>query len=148
MVARVPGLFCRLIGSPLAHTAGPWLKDKNAFSHFSFFCGLAGLTLAAVIIFSCLNLRNLRSCNKLDFIGSGLVAFNLIALLLIVIARACYLHLFPTQVVAPRYLFWSTLFWTGLLLVIIRRAESNRQLRWFAYPVVLLVLIVLLPLTL
>jgi hypothetical protein len=113
--------------------------------NFSLFWGVGGLTLAAVIIFSRLNRPNLKSCNQLEFVGFGLVAFNLVALLLIVITRAGYLRLFPAQIGAPRYLFWSSLFWTGLLLVIIGRAESNPRLRWFTYPLVLLLPIVLLP---
>ena len=34
---------------------------------------------------------------------------------------------------APRYLFWSTLFWGGLLLLLIARGENVPYLRWIAF---------------
>jgi hypothetical protein len=36
----------------------------------------------------------------------------------------------PGEVIAPRYLFWSTLFWAGLALIAIQKAETVRFLRW------------------
>src|SRR5207247_8976740 len=53
---------------------------------------------------------------------------------LVVIVRSEYFH-FPPSIVFghPGYFFWSTLFWSGLLLVAIRRAESKQWPRWPIY---------------
>jgi hypothetical protein len=52
---------------------------------------------------------------------------------------------FEFEFIAPRYLFWSTLFWTGLLLVAIQFAESRRWLRWPVYLVALSLPIAIFP---
>jgi len=66
----------------------------------------------------------------------GLMIFNILALILVVAGRTEYFRLLPSEVLGPRYLFWSSLFWTGLLLVGIERAEL---LRWGRWPILLLV---------
>ena len=45
----------------------------------------------------------------------------------------------------PRYLFWTTLFWTGLLLIVIQWAESRQWLRWPVWLVALAMPILAFP---
>jgi hypothetical protein len=71
--------------------------------------------------------------------GLALLSFNLLVMVMIVVGRAPLIRLVPSEVAAPRYFFWSTLFWTGLAMVAIQRAEPKR---WLRCPVLLGALIV------
>jgi hypothetical protein len=83
--------------------------------------------------------------SRLELTALSLVIFNLVALTIIVVGRTEFFRLLPAEVSAPRYLFWSSLFWTGLLLVAIQRAESKTWLRWPVYLLALVVPIGTLP---
>jgi hypothetical protein len=70
--------------------------------------------------------------SSLEIVGLGLIVFNLGALMMIIAGRTQYFHMLPSEVLAPRYLYWSSLFWTGLFLIAIQRAENQRSGRWTA----------------
>jgi hypothetical protein len=75
--------------------------------------------------------------SSLKLIGMALVTFNFVAMALIVAGRADHFRALPFEVAAPRYFSWSTLFWTGILLMAIQCAESKLWLRWPVYLVAL-----------
>ena len=63
----------------------------------------------------------------------------------IVVGRTANMHVYPSEVVAPRYLFWSSLFWAGLFLVWIEHSDSWRRARWLVFPMALALPILIFP---
>ena len=127
--------LCRLIGSPFSYAVFAWGPDKFyrhliESSGLALWSGAIGLALAALAVLPQIIRRNIQK-STLQFTGLALVIFNIFALLLVTAGRSAR-EPFSLSV-APRYLFWSTLFWTGLFLVAIQRAESRRWLRWPIY---------------
>jgi hypothetical protein len=142
--------LCRLLGSPISHAVFAWWPNKSYVhlvksSGLTEAAGAVGLTLALLVLLPVILRRNLGK-SSLGFTGIALVAFNLFTLVLVVIARTDYFHFRPSDVFgAPRYFFWSTLFWTGLLLVVIQLTESRRWLRWPIYIATLAVPVLIFP---
>jgi len=133
--------LCRLAGSPFFYAAWGWhpkpLSAEAAQSSvLSLWCGGAGLAIAVVAMVFTMIRRDLTK-SSLKLIGMALVTFNFVAMALIVAGRADHFRALPFEVAAPRYLFWSTLFWTGMLLMAIQCAESKLWLRWPVYLVAL-----------
>jgi hypothetical protein len=93
--------------------------------------GVVGLTLAGIVIIPRILRRDLGK-SGLESTGLSLLIFNLFALTLITVGRIIQFDLVPF---APRYLFWSSLFWTSLILLGIKRAE---RLQWGRLPTLLL----------
>ena len=128
--------FCRLVGSPVLYTIAAWRPGKTLTGleqsfNIALWSGLAGLTLAAIVVIPRLRRRDLGK-SGLESTGLSLLLFNLFALTLIGIGR---LKSFDLASFAPRYLFWSSLFWTGLILLAIERAE---HVTWGRWPLVFL----------
>jgi hypothetical protein len=128
--------FCRLVGSPVLYTIAAWCRGKtltNLEQSFgiALWSGLAGLTLAGIVVIPCILRRDLGK-SWLESAGLSLLIFNVFALTLIAVGRLKSFDLVPF---APRYLFWSSLFWTSLILLGIRRAEHLASGRW---PILLL----------
>ena len=137
--------LCTLLGAPILYGQAAWganaLTSKDAtLSWISPVAGALGLISAGTVI----ALRILRrDLGRSRSFGSalGLVLFTLFTMVLVVIGRADRFRSIPSEVAAPRYLFWSTLFWAGLLLLLIL-AGSRWANRW-RWPV--FALIVALP---
>src|SRR5262249_13688263 len=127
--------FCRLVGSPVLYTIAalrtekPLAELEQSFP-IALLTGLAGLVLAGIFVIRRMLRRDLKT--GLESTGLSLLVFNLFALMLIVVGR---LKSFDLEPFAPRYLFWSSLFWTSLILLAIERAE---RLRWQRWPILLL----------
>jgi hypothetical protein len=142
--------LCRLLGSPISHAVFAWWPNKFYVplvqsSGLTQASGAVGLILALLVILPQIVRRNIQK-SSLGFIGIALIAFNLFAMALVVVGRTNYFHFRPSHVFgAPRYFFWSTLFWTGLLLVAIQHAESKQWLRWPVYLATLAVPVLLFP---
>jgi hypothetical protein len=133
--------LCRLTGSPFFYAASGWhqkpLSSEAAQSSMlSLWSGGTGLAIAAVAVVFAMIRRDLTK-SSLKLIAMALVTFNFVAMVLIVVGRANFFRALPFAVALPRYLFWSALFWTGLLLMAIQYAESRR---WLQGPVYLVVL--------
>ena len=130
--------LCRLLGSPFSYAVSAWWPDKFydhlvKSSELTEASGAVGLVLALLVILPQIVRRNIEK-SSLGFTGIALIAFNLFAMALVVIGRTNYFHFRPSEVFGhPRYFFWSTLFWTGLLLVVIQLTESKQWLRWPVY---------------
>jgi len=130
--------LCMLLGAPFLWGEAAWITPYEishqlaATSLLSLSCGALGLALAGLAAAAKLVRRDLGQ-STLELTALGLIIFNVGAIALILVGRATYLSSFPEDVSAPRYLFWSSLFWTGLLLVLIQRAESKKWVRWPVY---------------
>jgi hypothetical protein len=142
--------LCMLLGAPFLRAEVAWTshyKVSNqlaATSLLSLSCGALGLVLAGLAATPKLIRRDLGQ-SPLELTALGLVIFNLGAIAIIVVGRATYFNSFPEDVSATRYLFWSSLFWTGLLLVLIQRAEPKKWVRWPVYFLALAVPLGVLP---
>ena len=128
--------FCRLVGSPVLFTIAGWreaetLTDLEQSFSIALWSGVAGLALAGIALIPRMLRRDLGK-SGLESTGLSLLIFNLFALMLITVGRFISFNLEPF---APRYLFWSSLFWTSLILIAIERAE---RLRWGRWPILLL----------
>ena len=133
--------LCRLAGSPFFYAASGWHENPLSAeaaqsSILSLWCGAAGLAIAVVAMVLTLIRRDLTK-SSLKLIGMALVTFNFVAMGLVIGGRANHFRALPFEVAAARYLFWSTLFWTGLLLMAVQCAESKLWLRWPVYLVAL-----------
>jgi hypothetical protein len=139
--------FCRLLGSPVSYAVFSWWPD-TLFRHLiessglSLYAGIVGLVLAAALLPQIVR-RNVQR-SSLEFTGLALTVFTVFTIALLVVGRADYFYV-NRSVEFPRYLFWSTLFWTGLLLVAIQRAESKQWLRWPVWVLALAVPVLVFP---
>ena len=119
--------FCRLVGSPVLYSLAAYrgakpLTDLSQSSGLVF-SGAVGLALAGLVVIPRILRRDLRKIG-LESTGLSLLIFNLFALVLITVGRLRSFNLVPS---APRYLFWSSLFWTSLILLGIERTERLQR---------------------
>ena len=147
-LALVPRL-CRLAGSPFFYAASGWhekpLSPEAARTFMlSLWCGAAGLALAVVALVFIMIRRDLAK-RRLKLIGVALMTFNFVAMAIIVVGNSSRGPSFQFEFLLPRYLFWGTLFWTGLLLLGIQLAESKQWLRWPACLVALALPVLVFP---
>lgn len=141
--------LCRLLGSPILAAKAAWssaeiTREGASQSLFSLCCGAIGLLLACIVTLPRMIRRDLRP-NGVQFIGLALLYTNFLIMLMIAVGRAPLLRLKPFEVAAPRYFFWSSLFWASLLLVFLDYAVSRPPLRWMAILIGLATPILLFP---
>lgn len=105
----------------------------------------AGCSIAAALLIIRTGTRRNLANSDCELVGTALMLFNLLALALIVVGRADRLRAMPFEVAAPRYFFHTTLFWTGLLLLLIKRAGPTQWTRWPLYGLILLLPVLLFP---
>lgn len=121
IAARVPTALLREATQPLAvayeQAAGPVLLAR--WPHLAW-----GLIGAGVFAWSLL--RSWRKGGGLALIGTATAAFALCVGALIVLVRASYFEQHPDQLLAPRYLVWTSLFWMGLGLVLLDALKPTR----------------------
>jgi hypothetical protein len=142
-IISITGLidFCKLVGTPIFYAVTAWqgiriTPEAIESSGWLLWSGVIGLILATVALLIGMFQQRSKDLN-LELLGLGLIVFNLGALFLIVAGRVTYFQRLPSEIAAPRYIFWSSLFWTGLILVAIHHAARRRFLHW---PIVILVL--------
>jgi hypothetical protein len=141
------GRLCRLVGGPFFYATSAWqpnlLSTEAALSStLSLWCGGVGLGLAIFAMTFTLIRRDLPG-ESLKLTGTALVAFNLVVMGIISVGN--YFRGLELGFIAPRYLFWSTLFWTGLFLMAIAYAESKQWSRWPVWLVTLALPVAVLP---
>jgi hypothetical protein len=145
-LALVPRL-CRLVGSPFLNAASGWHEkpfSSQAAGTISLWGGSAGLVLALIVLVFILIRRDIAK-SRLKLIGTALMTFNLLAMVMIVVGNNSRGPRFQSEFLFPRYLFFGTLFWTGLVLVGIQLAELKQWLRWPMYLVALALPVVVFP---
>ncbi|PYJ48590.1 MAG: hypothetical protein DME87_12100, partial [Verrucomicrobia bacterium] len=143
--------LCRLLGAPFFVAFVSWWPDKSypalIESSELALCaaaGAVGLVLAMLAVLPQIIRRNLNK-SSLEWTGLALIVFTFLVTSLIVAGRAGVFNARPSEVVASRFFFWSTLFWMGLLLVAIQRAQSKQWLRWPVYLVALALPVLVFP---
>ena len=142
--------LCRLLGAPLLYAEAAWssqdqISDKlGATSLLSLTCGALGLVFAGLAIVPRLIRRDLGR-SGLKLIGLALVIFDLLVMVIIIVGRDDNFRENPSEVTAPRYVMWSSLFWAGLLVFAIQGAESAKWLRWPVFLIALTIPIVAFP---
>jgi hypothetical protein len=144
--ALVTGL-CRLAGGPFFYAASGWHEkplplEAAQSSMLSLWCGAAGIAIAVVAMIFTMIRRNLAK-SSFKLIGMALVTFSLVVMAIVVTGN--YFRQREFEFLLPRYLFWTTLFWTGLLLIVIQWAESRQWLRWPVWLVALAMPILAFP---
>jgi hypothetical protein len=137
--------FCRLLGSPFAHAVAGWSNVRNPsvgnFAGVSLCAGAIGFGLIGALVFREVLRRDL--CGGLKATGFALTTFTFTGIALITLARAKHISEIPAELDAPRYIFWSSLFWTGLMLIGL--ADPRQWLRWPVLATVLIVPVFLFP---
>lgn len=63
---------------------------------------------------------------RMERVALGIAWFALAAGVLVCASRAVYFVQYPQQVVAPRYLPWSSLFWSGLAMTTVLRWQPSK----------------------
>ena len=124
--------FCRLLGSPALHVCAAWIPGntppRDQLALLAMSSGVGGVIFASVVFVVKLTRRNLSA--GLETIALGLITLNFTAFALITLARADHISVLPEELDAPRYLYWSSLFWVGLLLFALAHAQKSTWLRW------------------
>jgi hypothetical protein len=101
--------------------------------HVAF--GLGGLVLLAVQ-----SIRARRRPETATLLGIGIAWFAMAVGIMIALVRVDYFQLHPEQLLAPRYVVWSSLFWAGLGLSGVAMARHPRRAGTAAVVVALLLL--------
>lgn len=99
---------------------------------------LCGATLLSVVVLATLYAR--RGANEVTRLGLALAWFGMGVSGVIALSRSGYFAQYPTQLYAPRYLPWSTLAWSGMLIALIGTASTRRFAIGIAFVVSLLAL--------
>ncbi len=124
--------LCQIIAAPVAYATAAWrpplLLNETVESRIWIGLGAAGLILALFTIARAVIRRDIGQ-SSVSFTGLALTTFILFVGICIVGPLALTRGK-PPEVDAPRYLFWTTFFWAGLVLLLIARAEKARRLRW------------------
>ena len=126
--------LCRFLGAPIFYSIKAWQGAKNPAalvesSGLLLFIGGIGLALAVWLLATSCIRRNVRS-QQIEFLGLALIAFNLCVAFIVVLSRVETLRDLPVDAAAPRYVYWSSLFWTGMVLVALHYGYSRPWLRW------------------
>ena len=150
MGGKILRYLCMLIGAPFLSSQVAWssVKISNelaATSLFCFLCGLGGLVCAGLVVAPRILRRNLPR-SPVQIAAIGLVLFSLFVMVFIVLGRVEHFRTHPFELLAPRYLFWSSLFWAGLMLTLILAVSTAKWLHWPVLVVTLAVPILAFPL--
>lgn len=141
--------LCMLIGAPFLFSQAAWSsakisKDLAASSLFCVICGWGGLVWASLVVAPRV-LRQDIARRPSQIVAIGLVLFNLFVMVIIVLGRIEHVRSYPSEVVAPRYLFWSALFWAGLMLTFILSVSTTKWLHWLILVLTVAVPVVVFP---
>jgi len=141
--------LCRLAGGPFYRAAAAWnsipiTRESAAVAGVSLWFGVLGLATAMSMMAFSIVRRDLAK-SSIELIGMTLIVFNFVAMLLIIAGNIFRGPRFEFEYLSPRYLFWTTPFWIGILLVTIQHTASKRWLHWPVYLLALLLPSLTLP---
>lgn len=126
---RVPFAPVRAMLVPLAAALEAHLGPVMTARWPTLAIGLAGLAgFCALAFASC------RSPDRTRVLGIALAAFAFAVGGLIAVVRAGYFGIHPDQLLAPRYVVWSSLYWAGLGVALVGVLRP-RAARWLALAV-------------
>lgn len=121
VAAHVPGVLrgpVLEVAEAYQRMAGPVMLAR--WPHLLIgICGLAWWVAMAV--------RTWANPARTGLLGVGMSTFALCVGLLIVVVRHTYFQTYPEQLLATRYVVWSSLFWSGLLLATVAHARRGKR---------------------
>jgi hypothetical protein len=126
--------LCEFLGAPVFYSVTAWegVRPSSTLIESSgllLWAGATGLVLAFIALAWRAIRRHLEG-NNLEFLGLALISFNFCVSIIAVASRVERFRDIPVEAAAPRYLFWTSLFWAGLLLVALHHASGRNWLRW------------------
>ena len=121
--------LCWFLGAPVFYSIKAWQGTKNPAalvqsSELLVFIGAVGLAVALLLLGTSCFRRSVRGQHT-EFLGLALIAFNLSVAFIVMISRVEIFQMVPVDAAAPRYLYWSSLFWTGLVLVALHHGSRR-----------------------
>jgi len=126
---RLPLAPLRAVFEPIAtfaqDTFGPARMNRWPGALF----GAAGTIWLALATYRA---RSNGDTNRIRLFALGLAWFGFAVGLLVVLARCGFFLRKPDQIIAQRYLPWSMLMWTGLLLTFVHADSSNTKRKLLA----------------
>jgi hypothetical protein len=139
--------LCRLIGNPVLDAASAWWVREpfvsiRMYPGLATFAGAVGLILLAAAVIPQIVRRDIQE-RGVEFAGLALVLFSVLVLVLVTVGRSSGRSI--STAALPRYFFWSALFWSGLYLIGVARAEGRPALRWIVYAAVIALPIMVFP---
>jgi hypothetical protein len=125
VAAQVPGALGASVAVPVART---WEGVFGAFETATWpWLGIGAIGVALFVVLA-LRARRQPQDHGIATVGLCLSAFGLATGVVVVAARATYFtQLHPDQLLAARYVVWSSLFWGGLLLAGVGLAKQPRR---------------------
>lgn len=136
------------LGSPLFHTLVGWGVTQARSLSLAFLAGALGFVFVVAVVARYL-WRDPPCRRPAELVGIALGSFGLVAALIVNLARVTYYADLPEQIVAPRYLVWTTLFWTGISILIaswiLRRRQDRPTLAAVSLSILVLPMILSLP---
>ena len=114
----LPALFWRfaqLLGAPWFFYGSGWIfpaRDNPSIDTGVGIIGLLGLSVAGYFLLA--RWRNSRPWERAETVAFGMLLGMLGSLALIAVGRSASLNPNPHETLAPRYYFWSALFWSTL----------------------------------
>ncbi|MBA3962036.1 MAG: hypothetical protein H0X40_09055 [Chthoniobacterales bacterium] len=147
--AEEVGQFCRLLGAPVALALSAWregmLESQAAQKYpFALWGGVIGIAWAIAAVVPHLWRRDVAA-NRRAALGLALVTFDFLVFVMIVLSRNQRNHEVPNEIIAPRYIFWSTLFWAGLFILGLDWGERHPRWRRLGLLVALTIPILVWP---
>jgi hypothetical protein len=127
-LARVGAVFAELVRSFVASLSLQAVVGALA--------GAASVAFISVLLIQQWN-RRIPFVDS-ELYGLGLVAFGLVANMLIAIARQAYFFEYAGQLFADRYLFWSSVSWLGLYIYLLPRLVNANRIKQFAAAVIVI----------
>jgi hypothetical protein len=111
------GSYVRYLFSPFLGQPDAWAKDGDLIASTASLIGLLAMTIT---LLHYIRSREVKSRLEVVFLTLTLVGFS--SIFLIPFGRVMFL-----QPLAPRYLIWSTLFWLGLLSLLIYKTHLHNK---------------------
>lgn len=121
---------------------GPWLvaaaNIMTALTHLSWQLLARAVSMAGIVVFlyrfASLTFDRAQRPSRLEVIASMLCLFALATATLIGLGRLGYFGIHPEEVYADRYLVWPSLFWSGLVILLVcRRRVSGARKQTIAF---------------
>jgi hypothetical protein len=139
-VVRIAQFWLSFIGCPAAHVAGT-LGGFEKQQYFAIGSVGGAVGLAIFVVYVAYVWRRRPRLGGVEVLCAGLMAFTLAGGVLVALNR----FMFPASAVSDRFLTWTTLFWMGALGAIVRLARDRAWGAGFAFAVLSLVSLAMLP---
>ncbi|TLY52776.1 MAG: hypothetical protein E6K53_03060 [Gammaproteobacteria bacterium] len=125
--STISGLPYQHFGAQLQASAN-WMERVSGASWPVLARALGFIGVCAFLIgFARLAFRRHAQLTRLQALASMLCLFALATATVISIGRLDYFNTYPDQVYADRYLVWPSLFWTGLVMLLLSQTHSSLE---------------------